>query len=212
MTTAQRTVVVAAATIVAAMLTAPAAWAHVHVEADHAEPGSDAILTFEVPNESDTGALTTQLSVVLPNLTSVSAEQTPGWTDRLDRDTAAGTVRSVTWTAAPGTGIGPDQFALFRVAVQLPKSDTVSFPAIQTYSDGTVVRWDQPPLPNGGEPEHPAPTLTLGGRDSHGATEVTAAPGESKTLADNTARWLAGAGILIAGAAAALALARRRRD
>ena len=40
---------------------------------------------------------------------------------RLERDTAAGTVRSVTWTADPTVGISSDQFALFRVSVKLPR-------------------------------------------------------------------------------------------
>ena len=44
----------------------------------------------------------------------------PGWTASLERDAAAGTVRSVTWTADPKVGISSDQFALFRVSVKLP--------------------------------------------------------------------------------------------
>ena len=52
---------------------------------------------------------------------SASTELMPGWTARLDRDAAAGTVHSVTWTAAPGTGIATDQFALFRISVKLPR-------------------------------------------------------------------------------------------
>src|SRR5262245_36017810 len=141
---------------------APAS-AHVHVDANNPTPGSTSVLTFQVPGESETGALTTQLTVDLPNLTSVRTEVMPGWTTRLDRDAAAGTVRSVTWTAAPGTGISSDQFALFRLTVKLPDAQTVSLPATQTYSDGTVVRWDQAELPGGGEPEHPAPMLSLTG-------------------------------------------------
>ena len=78
------------------------------------------VLTFRVPDESEKGALTTQLSVALPDVASASTEAMPGWTARLDRDAAAGTVRSVTWTAAPGTGISSDQFALFRISVRLP--------------------------------------------------------------------------------------------
>ena len=49
----------------------------------------------------------------------------------------------MTWTADPQAGISSDQFALFRVSVKLPEGDSVTFPATQTYSDGTVVRWDQ---------------------------------------------------------------------
>ena len=198
------------------VLTAAPAWAHVHVEADPAQPGAEATLTFEVPNESEKGAATTELTVTLPNLTSVSTQQMPGWTVRLDRDTAAGTVKSITWTAAPSAGIPPDQFALFRVALLLPNTDSVSFPATQTYSDGTVVKWDEPTPPGGAEPEHPSPTLALAGAaadDEHGAT-TAAAPGPSSAGAvsapDDTARWLAGAGIALGVAAVALTVWRRR--
>ena len=189
------------------------AWAHVHVDANNATPGSTSVLTFQVPGESDTGALTTQLSVDLPNLTSVRAEVMPGWSTRLDRDTAAGTVRSVTWTAAPGTGISSDQFALFRLTVKLPDAKTVSLPATQTYSDGTVVRWDQAELPGGGEPEHPAPTLSLTGTDTEMSEHEPApmAASTSSATPDNTARWLAGGALAVAAVAIATALFKRRQ-
>lgn len=174
------------------------AWAHVHASSDNAARGGAAIVTFEVPNESSSGAPTTGLTVALPNVASAYAEVMPGWTAKLDRDAAAGTVRSVTWTAAPGGGIPADQFALFRLAVQLPNADTVSFPASQTYSDGSVVKWDQQPLPGGGEPEFPAPKLTL-------TAEPHAPP------ADNTARVLGGIALVLGALALCLALVRRSR-
>jgi uncharacterized protein YcnI len=43
----------------------------------------------------------------------------------------------------------------------VPQTDKVSFPAAQSYSDVSVVNWNQGPLPCGGEPNHPVPTLTL---------------------------------------------------
>ena len=89
-----------AAMSIALLSGAAPAWAHVHVDADDAAPGGSAILTFQVPGESETGALTTQFSVALPKVASARAEVMPGWTSHLDRDTAAGTVSSVTWTAA----------------------------------------------------------------------------------------------------------------
>ena len=33
------------------------------------------------------------------------------------------------------------------------------FKALQTYSDGNVVRWIEEPVDGGEEPEHPAPVL-----------------------------------------------------
>jgi uncharacterized protein YcnI len=182
------------------------AWAHVHASSDNAVRGGTAIVTFEVPNESNTGAATTALTVTLPNVASAHAEAMPGWTTKLDRDAGAGTVRSVTWTAATGGGIPADQFALFRISVQLPDTDTVSFPATQTYSDGSIVKWDQPQQAGGGEPENPAPTLTLAAGPA-GAHDHQAAAAPT----DNTARVLGGVALVLGALGLVVALARRRR-
>lgn len=211
-------VVAALALYAASAAQLPAAWAHVHASSDNAVRGAMAIVTFQVPNESNTGALTTALSVALPDVAAASAESAPGWTAKLDRDAASGAVRSVTWTAVPGGGIGVDQFALFRVSMKLPDTDTVSFPATQTYSDGTVVRWDQPPQPGGGEPEHPAPALTLatGPVASPGHHPPAATPADQPSAAppprpaDNTARVLGGAALVVGALGICLALIRRR--
>ncbi|HWF27582.1 MAG TPA: YcnI family protein [Mycobacterium sp.] len=196
----------------------PPAWAHVHASSDNAVRGAMAIVTFQVPNESDKGAATTALTVTLPDVASASTETMPGWTAKLDRDAASGTVHSVTWTAAPSGGIGVDQFALFRISVQLPDTDTVSFPATQTYSDGSIVKWDQPPLPGGGEPEYPAPMLTLAAgpvapHEHHPSSGAPAnhpgAAGQSKSP-DNTARLLGGAALVVGALGVCLVLVRRR--
>ena len=194
--------------------------AHVHVDAAGAGPGSTSVLTFRVPGESEKGALTTKFSVDLPNVASARTEVMPGWTATLDRDTAAGTVRTVTWTAAPSVGISSDQFALFNVSVTLPNQPSVDLPATQTYSDGTVVRWDQPPLPGGGEPEHPVPTLKLTGAPAGGDGDMApaaapmatvAAPAAAAAGSDDTARWLAGGALVLAAVAAVVAITGRRR-
>ncbi|KQY07228.1 nuclear export factor GLE1 [Mycobacterium sp. Root135] len=210
-----------AAMSIALLTGAGTASAHVHVDADGAAPGSTSVLTFRVPGESETGALTTEFSVALPNVASARTEVMPGWTARLDRDAAAGTVRSVTWTAAPSVGISSDQFALFNVSVTLPDQPTVTLPATQTYSDGTVVRWDQPPLPGGGEPEHPAPELKLTGAPAVGHDEQPASPmataaaepaaEPASARPDDTARWLAGGALVLAAVGVVVALTGRRR-
>ena len=190
----------------ALLIGAAPALAHVHVDADDdAAPGGYAVLTFKVPNESEKGASTTQLTVELPNVVSASTEVMPGWTARLDRDVAAGTTRSVTWTAAPSAGIPPDQFALFRISVKLPDQQSVNFPATQTYSDGQVVKWDQAPLPNGDEPEYPVPTVNL---SAGGHADATA---QAHGGSDGTARWLAGGALALAVVSIALAILGRRR-
>lgn len=216
-----RVLLTSAAVAAAGLLTAVPAAAHVHVDAENPTPGTTSVLTFRVPGESDSGALTTQLTVELPDVRSARTEAAPGWTARLDRDTAAGTVRSVTWTAAPGVGISPEQFGLFRVSVTLPDAATATFPTTQTYSDGAVVRWDQAPLPDGSEPEHPAPQLALtgtppeAGRAEHG-TEAPSAPAtpaaQPAAAVDNSARWLAGGALIVAAAAVVVALVNRRRS
>jgi hypothetical protein len=131
----------------------------------------------------------------------------------------------VIWTAAPTVGISSDQFALFHVSVTLPNQPSITLPATQTYSDGTVVRWDQAPLANGAEPEYPAPVLHLTGSADHaaGADQPPPAPtatamaepepAASPTAApDNTARWLAGGALILAAVGVVAAVAGRRRS
>lgn len=207
----------AAAVVFGATTGIATAAAHVTASSDNAVRGGYATVTFAVPNESETAAATTGLRITLPDVAAVRTETMSGWTAVLDRDPAAGTVRAVTWTAAPDAGIPADQFGLFRISVALPDSDTVTFPAVQTYADGTEVAWDQPPLPDGSEPEHPVPTLSLTAgppahHDAH-SVDVTAAPGpaaENTGGTDNTARWLGGTALLVAAAAVGVVVARRR--
>ncbi len=145
--------------------------------------------------------------MTLPDVASARAETKPGWTARLDRDAAEGTVRSVTWAAAADAGIGADQFGLFQISMKLPDADAVSFPAAQRYADGTVVHWDQVPLPGGGEPERPAPVLNLAAGPA--APLEHRAPSTAST--DNSARLLAGVALLVAAFGVTIAVVRRRR-
>ena len=180
------------------------------------------VLTFRVPSESDKGALTTALSVALPAVAVGEHRADAGLDGTAGPNAAAGTVSSVTWTAAPGTGIPPDQFALFRISVTLPNSQTVSFPATQTYSDGTVVKWDQPTPPGGTEPEHPAPVLSMTGAkaeppDDRGMPMAAQTPAATTAAdygptADNSARWLAGGALAVAAVAVVDTMLVRRRS
>lgn len=213
-------VAAAVAVSAGALLGIPAASAHVHVSSAGAVRNSVALVTFEVPNESRTGSATTQLTVTLPDVGSARAEATPGWTATMQRNRAAGTVQSVTWTAIPGGGIPADQFGLFRLSVKLPDADSVSFPAAQTYADGTVVNWDQPPLPDGAEPDFPAPVLALSSAagpvppaERHTPSVTAASPpgaAEPPAARDNSARVLAGAALLVAALGVGIAVTRRR--
>jgi uncharacterized protein YcnI len=178
----------AGATLAAALLlgSAAAASAHVHVDPATTEAGAYAVLTVRVPNESPTAA-TTQVSVDLPTdqpLTYVGLEPVPGWTGvveegdlpapvEVDGATITRAPVRVVWTA-DGAGIGDGQFQRFTVSAgPLPEGGTeVVLPARQTYSDGTVVDWDQV-SEDGTEPEYPAPVFTT---TDAAAEEAAAAP------------------------------------
>jgi uncharacterized protein YcnI len=193
--------------------------AHVQASSDDATRGGYATVSFQVPNESTTGADTTVLTLDLANASAVRTESKPGWAAKIDRD--GDKVRSVTWTAAPNGGIPVDQFDVFRIAVKLPDADSVSFPATQTYADGVVVKWDQPLVPGSPEPEHPAPTLVLTAGSTpkaahHSAPTASAAPTAAPAalqphkVVDNTSRILAGAALLVGALGVGLALIVRR--
>jgi uncharacterized protein YcnI len=158
------------------LLGAPA-WAHVSIDPGTATQGGYAALTFRVPNESDATS-TTKVQVFLPQdhpLASVSVKPHPGWhakvaTEKLatplrtdDGEVTEG-VTSITWTSdTRGDAIGPGEYDEFDLSVgPLPEVSSLTFKTLQTYSDGTVVRWiDLPPAAGEPEPEHLAPTLTL---------------------------------------------------
>ena len=183
--------------------------AHVHVDADSPVRGDTTILSFRVPNESDSGSATTALTVTLPDVASARIDVMAGWDSALRRHPATGAVQSVTWTATPDAGILADQFEIFQMQVTLPDSETVLFPAVQTYADGTVVRWDQPTAPGAAEPEHPAPALTL--TEVEPAEDAPAQPetGQDQPGPDIVARALAGGALLLAAVGLGIVLVRR---
>jgi periplasmic copper chaperone A len=204
--------VVTAAGIVVLVGAAPA-FAHVTAQPGTAQQGGYSVITFRVPNEDDTAG-TVALTVTLPAdhpISSVRTTPIAGWTVTtatvaLDPPvqshgrTLSKAVGSVTWTAAAGTKIAPGQYLDFPLSLgPLPEVPEISFAARQTYDNGTVVDWNQPSNPDGSEPEHPAPSVTLtpaaAGTDAHGMSMASAAPGAGGT--DTTARWLAGAGLLV---------------
>ena len=210
----------------------PAA-AHVHVEADDATAGGFAVLTFRVPNESDTAG-TVVVQANLPSDTpflSVSSRPVPGWTVTMTQTplpkpvevegtTITKAVRTVTWKADKGTRIEPGQFQEFALSVgPLPAAGTVAVPVTQTYSDGKVVNWNQPTPASGDEPENPVPTFTVtAAADEHAASPSGSAPSTTQPAeagagggGDPVARVLGGLGLAAGVAALAMVLVGRRR-
>jgi len=95
-------------------------------------------------------------------------------------------VSQVTWRAT-GKGIVPGQYQDFDLSLgALPEEGTMVFNAVQTYSDGTVVNWNEVSADASVEPEHPAPTLALTAADAPAADQGTADATPDTTAAEAT--------------------------
>jgi uncharacterized protein YcnI len=207
---------IAAVAVAVIVVGAAPALAHVTAQPGKAEQGGYSVVSLRVPTESDTAG-TVKLQVTLPldhPITSVRTTPRTGWTATMTKApvnppiqrsgrTITEAVNTVTWTADPGTRIGPGEFVDFPLSLgPLPTdTDQLVLPAVQTYDSGEVVAWDQPPAADGSEPERPAPTVTLTPPSADDGTAVTASAasgsGPSATDTDTTARWLGGAGLLV---------------
>ncbi|MDM4722723.1 YcnI family protein [Micromonospora sp. WMMA1363] len=229
-TTAAATFAVGAVVAAVIGFAAPAS-AHVTVNPTEATQGDYARLAFRVPNESDT-ASTTKVEVFLPEdapVGSVSTMSVPGWTVTVEKrkldqpvemhgSQLTEAVSKLTWTADPDAVIEPGTFQEFPVSMgPLPKADQMVFKSLQTYSDGTVVRWIDVPESGGAEPESPAPVLTLTSASPSTAPAADAADTAADDDAEDAglatglgvAGLVAGLGGLVLGG---LAFARSRRE
>jgi uncharacterized protein YcnI len=206
-----------------------AADAHVKISPNTAAPGDDIQVTFRVPNESETAG-TVRVEIQLPTTTpfaDASYQPVAGWTAHVARAKLAKPIVndgvkvteapvSVTYVANKGVSIKAGQFQEFPVALDLtPDTGSVDFPTIQTYSDGTVVRWNQPTGQDGDEPDHPAPTLYINDApptDTESGVTIAATSDAASTA--STALILGTAGLALGVIALVLgvfAFARSRR-
>jgi uncharacterized protein len=221
------------------LATAGAMWAasasaHVTVAAPGVTAGaSDASVTFRVPDESAT-ASTVGLKIQLPTdhpIAGVLIAPLPGWSAVIKQTKLATPVKTddgditevvseIDWKADSGAGLKPGYFGQFTIiAGKLPDEvTTLTFKAIQTYSDGSVVSWIEVPSPGSTtEPEHPAPTLTLAASTGQGAASGSPAAASATPAASSTdaSKGAATTGIVlgaigVALGAAALVLSSRR--
>jgi uncharacterized protein len=176
----------------AVALFAGSASAHVKVSGVDVTRGGYGLLTFRVPSESDT-ASTTRLAITFPSdtpLTSVSTKPKPGWTATIvkkrlatpltddDGNKVTQYVAEVDFTAdAPDTGIPAGYFDTFDLeAGALPDKPEISFPTLQTYSDGSTVNWNEHSADGKSEPDHPAPTLELTAAQDTAASTAKTGP------------------------------------
>lgn len=191
----------------------------------------DAIELAVVLPEERAGSRTSRIELRMPAdapIGEVYPLSVPDWaptitTRTLDRPVAGihsselnQVTDAVTWIRMPGT-TGPARLSLGMGP--MPATDRLTFSVIQTYADGTVVRWTDPP---GGA--HPAPTVTLlpplpgaavhAGHGGPVAEEPAEAATPARTGDDGpSADLLLGGGLLAGlggGAALGWLLSRRR--
>jgi uncharacterized protein YcnI len=222
------------------ILTAGPAAAHVTVQPKTATPGDYTVVDVRVPNETDS-ADTVRVDLQLPpGFASVSYQQVPGWKVKVKTEKLATPIQTddgpidegvaqVTWTGDGKQGkIPPGAFQDFPLSILVPGKvgQTLTFKALQRYSDGEVVRWIGTP-----SSDHPAPTVQLvaaeegttahhdaeqtGGTDKAAAGE-DAAPGHDEDAGDDDGTDGLAVAALIVGAlgvllgAGGLAVGRRR--
>lgn len=234
------TVVAATAAAVVATTALPAS-AHVSISPTSLPKGSTGELTFKVPNE-ESNATTTEVQLKIPTdhpIAQVLPRQIPGWTVsvkttalatplKTDDGTFTTAISEIDWT---GGTIPVGQYQDFQISVDPLPTDTnqLVFKAVQTYSNGDIVRWIDLTQPGQPDPEHPAPVLTLTAADSSDSgsggsgSNNAAAPNQSASAAtasqssngggSGTAGiWLGALGLAAGLAALALTLVSRRRS
>ena len=213
------------AALVAALVLAPAAAAHVTVNPNEAPAESFFRFAIRVPTERPVA--TTKVTVQLPEgLFFVSFQPKAGWKRTVEMETLdepveifgqeiTERVASVTWS---GGRIGPGEFDEFGMSVRLPEGEgqELVFPALQTYANGEIVRWIGPP-----DAEEPAPRVTLTApEEEEAAADEEEAVAQAPPPADdggggngraNLALALGAAGLVAGLAALAFALRNGRR-
>jgi uncharacterized protein len=225
---------VAVATAIATLAIPAAAQAHVTLQPNQAPAGAFTVLDVRVPTERD-NASTAKVDVQFPNgFAAASYQAVPGWrvkviTKKLatpvqtdDGPITEGVDRMIWTRTSRGGGIKPGQFQDFPISVQIPgkAGAKLTFKALQTYSNGEVVRWIGAP-----GTDTPAPQVTVtaaakaaaaSSHGSMGATITKSSGGPSKPAAatgSDSGILTAGIGafaLLLAGGA--FAAVRRRRS
>jgi periplasmic copper chaperone A len=223
-----RTRVIGAA-LAAAALAPAGAQAHVTLHPNALPKGAFARVAIRVPNE-EADAATTKVDLKFPSgFPFVSTQRVPGWKARV---VYARLPKPVTMfgekitqhvdrvvLAATGRGIQPGEFTEFPLSVAVPEaaSGYLKFKALQTYSNGKVVRWIGTP-----EADTPAPRISIQDKDApimdYAQTpppgSVRAAAPDPPATNGNDANGLAWAALIVAllgTAVGGAALLTRRR-
>jgi uncharacterized protein len=187
---------IAVATAVAALAVPAAAEAHVTLQPNSAPAGAFTVLDVRVPTERD-NASTAKVDVQFPSgFAAASYQAVPGWRVRVVKTRLATPIQTddgpitegvsrMIWTRTSRSGgIKPGQFQDFPISVQIPgkAGDKLTFKALQTYSNGAVVRWIGVP-----GSDSPAPQVTVTAAKAQGAAASAShgAMGGAASSSDN---------------------------
>jgi uncharacterized protein YcnI len=197
--------------LAAALVFASVAAAHVTLNPNEWEAGGFARFAVRVPNERD-NADTIEVTVRFPqSIISASFQPKPGWERSIEMEPLDQPIEeegeqitehiaSVTWT---GGRIRPGEFEEFGVSFRVPETpgQELVFPAIQTYSDGEVVRWIGPP-----DADTPAPTVSVteAAEEEGGQPAASPQPPAAAAAMDDDGNGLAVVALIV-GVAALLA-------
>jgi uncharacterized protein len=159
----------------------------------------------------------------------VLVQPLPGWTSKetsvmlttpikTDDGDITDAVSEIDWSAdSASAGIPPGHFQQFVIiAGLLPNVSSLTFKAIQLYSDGTTVSWIDTPAPGStADLAHPARVLTLAPAASASAVGSASPVAESSTTpvasgTNGASKGAATAGIILGAVALTLVLLRRR--
>jgi periplasmic copper chaperone A len=155
-----------AVVVLAALVSAPVAAAHVTLNPREWEAEGFARFAVRVPNERD-NADTVRVTMRFPdNVLSASFQPVEGWERtvkmaqleepiEIEGEQITEKIDTVTWS---GGRIRPGEFQEFGVSFQVPNEpgSELAFPSIQRYSNGETVRWIGPE-----DADEPAPRVTV---------------------------------------------------
>ena len=166
--------------VVAIVVAAAPALAHVTVQPNESTPGAFARFVVRVPNERP-DASTIEVEVQLPDLFFVGFMDVPGWERTVEMrqldepaeifgEEVTEVVGTVTWS---GGEVEPGEFMEFGFSARMPEeTTTLEFPALQTYDSGEVVEWIGPP--DSEEPAARLNVLDIGASEEEGQLAVLA--------------------------------------
>lgn len=194
--------------LMAMMLFAGVASAHVTVLPNETSQGKYEVFTVRVPNEKEIA--TVKVEVRFPAGVTVSRfEPMFGWKYDVTKD-GSGKITSVVWTAT-GDGLGATEFGDFKMSGKVENdAKDLSWKAYQTYKDGSVVEWV-----GAAGSDKPASVTKVkaaaAGADSHG--HDTGASHDTETAAgqSSTPLYLSIAAVVLGALALIVALLKKAK-